>query len=255
MQLIDIDLITQGPLTASFDGLSSEAIEQARHIGIAEAVRLRSTGQNRFEIIGRPDPWFLAQAIPVGKVPALLMYDLSEEAISDLSRDKKATGIIEQAADIHRRLPDYKNKADLGRALGLSRSSICNLIRVHELADGIKAMIRKHSDQVKLGHAKVLAGLSQSQQRTLLNQVIQQGLSVHETEARAKALREGIPTQSKPGEKKEKPVEVVRLEQAITELIGCETTVEMDACQLVINYSNFDVLDGVLERLGYQTGG
>ena len=255
MKLIDIDLITRGQWAAAFHGLSAETIAQARLAGIAQAVQLRSSENGQYEIIGPPDPWFLAQAIQASQVPALLLDDLSDDEIESLTRTREEGGIIEQAARIHNRLAHYKNKAELARETGVSRSNICHLIRVHKLAEDIKAVIRAHPGKVKLGHAKVLAGLEIEQQRSLLDQVIQYGLSVHETETRAREMRSGEHCQQQHENPQDKPVEVIRLEQEVSQLIGCETRIEPAKHQLVIDYSNIDILDGILTRLGYEGSG
>ena len=195
------------------------------------------------------------QAIQASQVPALLLDDLSDDEIESLTRTREEGGIIEQAARIHNRLAHYKNKAELARETGVSRSNICHLIRVHKLAEDIKAVIRAHPGKVKLGHAKVLAGLEIEQQRSLLDQVIQYGLSVHETETRAREMRSGEHCQQQHENPQDKPVEVIRLEQEVSQLIGCETRIEPAKHQLVIDYSNIDILDGILTRLGYEGSG
>jgi hypothetical protein len=109
----------------------------------------------------------------------------------------------------------------------------------------IKEQIRKHPKLIKLGHAKVLAGLNGRLQQSLLNQVIQKGLSVHETEKRAK--------NEKPAVIIEKDPDTMKVENRLTEILGCRTTIDMEQGTLSIKYGqNIDVLQGVLEHLGYQ---
>jgi len=109
----------------------------------------------------------------------------------------------------------------------------------------IKEQIRKHPKLIKLGHAKVLAGLKGGQQQSLLNQIIQKGLSVHEAEKFARNEKSAV--------KIEKDPDIIKLEERLTEILGCRTIVDTTQGELVINYgNNNDVLQGVLEHLGYQ---
>jgi ParB family chromosome partitioning protein len=253
MRLLDIDIIAKGPYTAPFHGLSPIEQQQARLSGIAAAVHVRTRGAQQFEIIGDPKPWYLAQAIQQNLVPAINVDHLSDEELRAMARtENDRAGVIEQAEDITARLPEYNSKAALGRALGLSRSSVCNLVRIDAMGTVIKEQIRSHPDTVSLGHAKILAGLDSTQQSALLKQIIQLQLSVQATALRAKAVRENTALPES-DEAPSKPVEVVQLEHTVGELIGCQAEIDMGQGKLIIDYrSNLDVLDGVLARLGYR---
>jgi len=118
----------------------------------------------------------------------------------------------------------------IGRREGLSRSTVCNLVRIDAMPFEIKEQIRKHPKLIKLGHAKVLAGLDGRQQQSLLTQIIQSGLSVHETEKRAK--------NEKPVVAIEKDPDTIKVENRLTEILGCTTTINLE--------------QGMLEHLGYE---
>jgi len=109
----------------------------------------------------------------------------------------------------------------------------------------IKEQIRKHPKLIKLGHAKVLAGLKGGQQRSLLSQIIQKGLSVHEAEK--------IARNKKPVVSVEKDPDTIKVENRLTEILGCGTMIDLEQGTLIIKYGkNNDVLQGVLEHLGYE---
>ena len=130
----------------------------------------------------------------------------------------------------------------------MPRAFICNLVRIHSLADDTKERISANPEKVSLGHAKVIAGLDHQQQYQLLSEIINDGLSVHASEERARQ------TKSEATEPYKKPPEVIHLEQAISELIGCATTIDVKEGRVVIDYQrDNDILDGVLEHLGYES--
>ena len=249
MQLIDIDLISKGRYTWPHERLSEESKRQAQLSGIAEAVKVKSTAPGQYEIIGDPTAWFLAQAIQAHQVPCINLDHLKEDELEELARPASTTpGIIELAEKVASSLPNYKSKAAYGRAHDMSRALVCNLVRIHAISADIKDRIRAHPDRVTLGHAKVIAGLPHTQQNQLLSEIVNSRLSVHAAEERGRRMKLG-----EGGAPASKPAEVKRLEQEISELIGCETCIDMEQGRVVIDYrKDIDVLDGVLERLGYQ---
>jgi ParB family chromosome partitioning protein len=248
MQLLDIDLISKGRYTWPFKGVSEGEKRNAQLSGIFEAVKVRATTPGQYEIIGDPKAWYLAQAIQLHQVPTITVDHLKVDELEELARPAtEKLGVIEQAEKVVGMLPEYKSMAALGRAHNMPRALVCNLVRIQAMADDIKDRISANPEKVSLGHAKVIAGLDHQQQNQLLSEVIINGLSVHATEERARQMK------SVATEPFKKPTEVIHLEQAISELIGCETTIDMEEGRVVIDYQrDNDILDGVLEHLGYR---
>jgi len=244
MQLLDIDTISRGRYTSDFSGLTSLEEKQARLSGISEALTLRTIEPGQYEIVGSPKSWFLAQAIQEAQVPAIIVDHLKVDELEILKTPiTEKLPIIEWAEKISDLTIDTPNLAELGRREGLSRSTVCNLVRIDSMPFEIKEQIRKHPKLIKLGHAKVLAGLNDRQQQLLLTQIIQKGLSVHETEKRAK--------NEKPTVTIEKDPDTIKVENRLTEILGCTTTINLEQGMLTIKYGqNIEVLQGVLEHLG-----
>lgn len=246
MQLLDIDTISQGRYTTDFKALTPLEVKQARLSGISEALTIRTIERGQYEIVGNPKSWFLAQAIQEEKVPVIIVDHLRVDELEILRTPIFGKlPIIKWAEKISDLTIDTPNLAELGRREGLSRSTVCNLVRIDAMPFKIKEQIRKHSKLIKLGHAKVLAGLDDQQQQSLLTQIIQKSLSVHETEKRAK--------NEKPTVTIEKDPDTIKVENRLTEILGCATTIDLKQGALIIKYgNNNDVLQGVLEHLGYE---
>lgn len=248
MQMLDIDIISKGIYTWPFEGVTEREKHHALLSGISEAVKVRTVSPGQYEIVGDPKAWYLAQAIQIHQIPIIEVDHLNEDELLDLTQSAtEKLDVIEQAQKIVDMLPEYKNKAALGRAHEMPRALVCNLVRIHAIADDIKNRISANPKKVSLGHAKVIAGLDHTQQNQLLNEIINSGLSVHATEARARKIRTAaIETSS------DKLPEVKKLEEEISELIGCETQIDMEEGVMVIDYQkDIDILDGVLEHFGY----
>ena len=246
MQLLDIDTISRGRYTTDFSGLTPLEEKQARLSGISEALTIRTIEPGQYEIVGNPKSWFLAQVIQEAQVPVIIVDHLKIDELEILKKSiTDNLPVIEWAEKISDLTIETPNLAELGRREGLSRSTVCNLARIDAMSFEIKEQIRKHPKLIKLGHAKVLAGLKGGQQQSLLNQIIQKGLSVHETEKRAK--------NEKPVATIEKDPDTIKVENRLTEILGCRTTIDLEQGILIIKYGkNNEVLQGVLEHLGYQ---
>jgi len=246
MELLDIDTIRRGRYTSDFSGLTSLEEQQARLSGISEALTLRTMESGRYEIVGNPKSWFLAQAIQEAQVPVIIVDHLRIDELEILKTSiTEKLPIIEWAEKISDLTINTPNLAELGRREGLSRSTVCNLVRINAMPFEIKEQIQKHPKLIKLGHAKVLAGLDTKQQQSLLAQIIQSGLSVHETEKRAK--------NEKPAVTFVKDPDTIKVENKLTEILGCATIINLEQGTVTIKYGqNIEVLQGVLEHLGYQ---
>ena len=246
MKLLDIDTISRGRYTTDFSGLTPIEEQQACLSGISEALKIRTIEPGHYEIVGNPKSWFLAQAIQEAQVPVINVDHLKIDELETLKKPiTEKLAVIEWAEKISDLTIDIPNLAELGRREGLSRSTVCNLVRIDAMPFEIKEQIRDHQKLIKLGHAKVLAGLDGRQQQSLLTQIIQSGLSVRETEKRAK--------NDKPLPMAKKDPDTLKLEERLTEILGCVTTINMEQGTMNIDYGkNLDVLQGVLEHLGYQ---
>ena len=101
-----------------------------------------------------------------------------------------------------------------------------------------------------MGHARVLITLEKSNQINLANEIISKGLSVRQAE-KLISLKKPI----KKSKKIRKPEHISSLEGELSALIGAKVEIIFDnktrKGKLSIKYSSLEVLDGILEKLGY----
>ena len=72
-------------------------------------------------------------------------------------------------------------QAKVAEQVGKSRAHVANLLRLLQLDDELKSLLT--SQKLSLGHAKVLLGLEDTQQRNALGKkVVEQGLTVRQCE-------------------------------------------------------------------------
>lgn len=109
--------------------------------------------------------------------------------IENIQRDD--LNIIEVAYSYAGLINDYNiTHEELAKMVCKSRSAISNTLRLLTLSGYTQKMIG--ADNISLGHAKVIVGLSEDDQRIIVDSIMGQKLSVRETEALVKKLKEPV---------------------------------------------------------------
>jgi ParB family chromosome partitioning protein len=144
--------------------------------------------------------------------------------------------------------------AELASRLGEDRSSITNYLRLLDLAEPVREMIRE--GRLSFGHAKLIAGIADVlEQERLARLVLTQGLSVRNLE-KAIAMGPAVVTH-KP--KAVPSPHLADLEKNIARELGMRVQVKSSAKgkkgRLVIHYASLDEFDRLMERMGVQITG
>ncbi len=96
---------------------------------------------------------------------------------------------IELASAYKELINEYKiTQEELSDIIHKSRTQITNTIRLLSLSERTKAYISE--SKISQGHAKILVGLSDKEQKLIVDTIIGQKLSVRETEKLVKRLKE-----------------------------------------------------------------
>ncbi|MGN6724531.1 MAG: ParB/RepB/Spo0J family partition protein, partial [Tepidisphaeraceae bacterium] len=143
-------------------------------------------------------------------------------------------------------------QAELGNRLGEQRSSIANFLRLLELEPIVRDWIA--TGALSLGHAKVLAGLTdKAQQVVLAERCVSQGLSVRDLERNVASTQknQGPPPTTPP-----RSAHLAELESRLTQHVGLRVNVQKSAAKgkgkVVIHYANLDQFEDLLRKLGYE---
>ncbi len=107
--------------------------------------------------------------------------------IENIQRDD--LNVIEVAYSYAGLINDYKiTHEELANIVSKSRSSISNILRLLTLSNYTQKMLG--SEKISLGHAKLIVGLSEDEQKLVVDSVIGQKLSVRETEVLVKKIKD-----------------------------------------------------------------
>ena len=251
---LPLDVIQRGKYQPRRD-IDPVTLEELAHSirsqGVMQPIVVRSIGSGRFEIIAGERRWRASQQAGLDKIPALVR-DVSDEAaiamalIENIQRED--LNPIEEAVALQRLQQEFQlTQQQVADAVGKSRVTISNLLRLIALPDEIKTLL-SHGD-LEMGHARALLGLPSERQVEGARHVVARGLTVRQTEA---LVRQWL---NKPESAKAEPKsdpDIVRLEQRLAERLGSPVQIkhgEKGKGQLVIRYNSLDELQGVLAHI------
>lgn len=227
----------------------NELAESIKAQGVMQPIVVRTLSGDRFEIVAGERRWRASQIAGLESIPALVR-DISDETaiamalIENIQREN--LNPMEEARALKRLQSEFDlSQQEVANAVGKSRSVIANLLRLLSLESGAADLLE--SRQIDAGHAKVLLALEGSQQIMAARKVADAKLSVRQTEALVKALLN--PSVSEYAAKSDPDID--RLERKLSEQFGTKVSIENKngRGRLIIQYSNLDVLDGILGRI------
>lgn len=228
-----------------------ELAASIRAQGILQPILVRPLSDNHYEIIAGERRWRAAQLAELDKVPVFVRNISDEMAmamglIENIQRED--LNPVEQAIALQRLVDEFQlTHEEIAKAVGKSRVSISNFLRLLNLDNRVLTMLEK--TQLDMGHARALLSLNPNQQFEIAKQVIAKDLSVRVTEELVRSLLQPAPTKPKPA----KPdTDVLRLQSELSDKIGATVKIQHSKKgkgKLVIHYHNLDQLDGILDRI------
>ncbi len=256
---LPLDLLQRGKYQPRLDMRPESLTELAASIkaqGIVQPIVVRPVGtplpgaSQRYEIIAGERRWRAAQLAGLAEIPAIVRRVPDEAAVAmalieNIQREN--LNPLEEARALERLVGDFDlTHQAAAEAVGRSRVTVTNLLRLLELADEVKTLVAERS--LEMGHARALLGLTnRRQQAEVAALVAKKELSVRETEALVRRLL--APAGSSSAATPPADADVRRLETELGEKLGAKVTFKQQAGgrgQLVISYSSLDELEGIL---------
>ena len=254
LQHLPLDLIQRGKYQPRRDMDPSALEELANSIkvqGVMQPIVVRPIGGGRFEIIAGERRWRASQQAGLDKIPAMVREVPDEAAIAMAlieNIQREDLNPVEEAVALQRLQQEFElTQQQVADAVGKSRATVTNLLRLIALPEEIKTML-SHGD-LEMGHARALLGLPLEQQVEGARHVVARGLTVRQTEA---LVRQWLNSKSQPVEKLKADPDITRLEQRLAEKLGSPVQIkhgQKGKGQLVIRYSSLDELQGVLAHI------
>lgn len=216
-------------------------------------VRFRETnesGEINYEIIAGERRWRAAQLAKLTEVPCLIkdVPDESAVAIALIENiQREDLNAMEEAVALERLLTEFDlTHQEVALAVGKSRTSVTNLLRLNKLNDEVKMFLE--NGDIEMGHARALLALDDCLQVSAARTVAAKELTVRETEVLIKKIKN--PSEKKPT--KEKDQASINIELNISDILGMKVAVSHNKKgkgKLVISYDNLAELDNFIAKL------
>ena len=183
----------------------------------------------RYEIIAGERRWRAAQLANLETIPAVvkIISDIDAVAIALIENiQRENLNPLEEANAFHRLIIEYEmTHQEVANSVGRARASISNMLRLLDLPSSVQELLNN-------------------------NLVAEKKLSVRETEKLVKSIIEGKTKDKKQAQKKDQ--DIINLESKLTNQLGAKVTIkhkQSGAGSLIINYTNTDELEGILNKI------
>ena len=260
---VPVDLLRRGKYQPRVDMREDSLTELAESIkaqGVVQPIVVRplpSSGgaETQYEIVAGERRWRAAQIAGLATIPAVVR-DIPDESavavalIENIQREN--LNPLEEARSLHRLIEEFGlTHADAADAVGRSRATVTNLLRLLELPRPVREMVERR--ELDMGHARALLGLESPELTVqIAEQARKQQWSVRATEdAVRKHAAQGGAKAGKAAARDAGDPNVRRLEADLAETLGAAVSIEHGpkGGRVVIRYNGLDELEGILAHI------
>ena len=225
-------------------------------------VRPSKTTEGHYDIIAGERRWRAAQIAQMHDVPVVIRelddkQTLEAAVLENVQRQDLSA--IEEARGYQRLVAEFGYSAvDVAETIGKSRPHVANMLRLLELPGNVQKLVDQ--GKISAGHARALVGLDNAAE--LARFVLEKGLNVRQLEALVRKQRDGSTADGQSNQPKtaaeqrrEKDADTLDAERRASEAVGLPVSIDhVDGRgSITVHYQDFDQLDDVLRRLGYDT--
>ena len=226
----------------------AELAESIKAQGVMQPILVRPIDTDRYEIIAGERRWRAAQLAGLSEVPVLIRKVPDESAlamslIENIQREN--LNPLEEALGIQRLINEFgMTHQTAGEALGNSRSTISNLLRLLNLSAPVQELMMQ--GKIDMGHGRALLPLAPGQQIKIANAIVQKQLSVRETERLVNQIEHPVAKKIKKPDR-----DLLRLQEDVSERLGAQVAIKPKKNgqgNIVIHYTSLDQLDDILSK-------
>lgn len=261
MQHLDLDQLNLSAFrkVGRIPAVSDELLSRIRDIGIIEPVVVRPSASNGpYEVLSHPEFVVAAGRLSLQKIPVVIRDDLSDaDAQRALSSQFAAVAgnPIEEAELFRQELgklsSDKKpSKARLASWVGKTRPYVSRSLALLELPAAAQDAIRV--GRLSAGHGHVLVTIKDKGRQDILTaEALTEKLTVRELRDRSRESSVDQPTKTTVAVHGD--ADMRHLEEAVSMLLGSKVKIDAVAGTMTVDYyGNLEILEGILERLGYK---
>ena len=194
LKQLPLDLIHPGryqPRSVFDEEKLEELASSIRAQGVVQPIVVRSSDDGGYELIAGERRWRAAQLAELSEIPAVVRevpdeVTVAMSLIENIQRED--LNPLEEASALKRLIEEFQmTHQEAADAVGRSRAAVSNLLRLLELMQEVKDMV--DGRDLEMGHARALLSLGEDLQVQAAREVVRKRLSVRETEALVRRLR------------------------------------------------------------------
>lgn len=258
-RIIPISQIKRGkyqPRTVIDEEALQELADSIKAQGLIQPIVVRriDDSSENYELVTGERRWRASQIAGLNEIPAIIR-DVSDETAAAMSLieniQREDLNAIETARALYRLINEFGlTHQQTAEAVGRSRTSVTNLIRLLDLEEEVKQLL--YNKMLEMGHARALLSLQGKKQVEIARRVVSEALSVRQTEK----LVSGILNKTQIEEKKiiseEKNPNIKNLEDDLAGKLGARVGIQHNEDgkgKLIIHYNSLEELDGILNHI------
>ena len=259
LRKLPIDQLQPGkyqPRREMDEGKLAELSESIKAQGVIQPILVRQLPEGNYEIVAGERRWRASRLAGLDEVP-VVVRELEDRTVIAMALieniQREDLNPLEEAEALQRLITEFSlTHAEAAQAVGRSRASVSNLLRLIDLPVGVRVLLETR--RLEMGHARALLTLAPELATKLAEEAADQGWSVREVEHRAQQFAAG----KVPDARNAKPApaapqaDIASLETELSESLGTRVAISHGRGgkgKLVIHYTDLDTLDGVLEKL------
>lgn len=262
LSTISIDAIRPNPRQPR-KSFSDEAIADLaasiKEFGIIQPLVVRSVGGGQYELIAGERRLRASQKAGLKEVPAIVRQESAQGSLEIALIENVQREDISpmECAWAYKQLAEEfgLSQNEIADKVGKSRAAVANALRLLQLSDTIQAAV--HEGRVTEGHARaLLMADTRRQQEQIFERILEQGISVRETERLARgqaatpraagSTKKRTPSSSDPNDQ--------ALQRALEEFLGSpvQLTREGPGGKMVVEFYNDEDFQRILDVLGFR---
>jgi len=202
----------------------------------------------RFEIIAGERRWRASKLAGLQTVP-IIVKDMDDKEVLEVALVenllRENLSAIEEAEGFQRLIDEFSHTQEaLAQIVGKSRSHVANTLRLLNLPDPVKDLVREGT--LSAGHARALVGLDNAE--TLAKQIVAKDLNVRQVEELV--AKQKNPEVKEP--KKAKDEDIVEIEKDLNKNLGLRIKIspsKQGGGKVVLQYASAAELDMIIDIL------
>lgn len=251
---IDIEPNKNQPRKAFDDEKIAALSSSIEEHGVVSPLLVTPTGNDTYRIVAGERRWRAAKLSGLTEIPCIIR-NFEEQKVMELALvenlQREDLNPIEEAEGYRRLMDSFSLTQDeVSKKVGKSRSAVANALRLNNLCDEVKEMLKQ--GLLTQGHARALLPLAESKQISIANKIIENGLNVRQTETLVRNAEEEKNTTSQ--KKSSHPMinkYYKEVESSLSSLFGTRVKITEGAKKgrIEIEYYTRDDLERILFEL------